>query len=152
MPTQESGKRLEAELRDELMRLGRQLNEMNSRVEEVVKARDTVKAQYDALRTYVEMTFKHSEGTHAGLDEPSPMTAPLTLDRQIPLIVKRAHELLLNCPEGMHYTKILETLKQNGVDVPGQNPAANLLAHISRFPQLFERRSRGVYTARKQDN
>jgi len=55
-----------------------------------------------------------------------------------------AAEVLQN--EGpLYYENLLNRLQQSGVGVPGRNPGANLIAHMSRDSR-FVRTSRGTYS------
>lgn len=55
-----------------------------------------------------------------------------------------AVELLRSERSGLHYKAMLERLNGNGVNVPGRDPAANLLAHLGRDDR-FVRVGRGTY-------
>lgn len=55
-----------------------------------------------------------------------------------------AVELLGKVGKPMHYRQLAETLSRQDVYVPGRDPAANLLAHMSRDAR-FRRFDRGTY-------
>lgn len=55
-----------------------------------------------------------------------------------------AYAILEDSQEGIHYRDLVEQLERRGVHVPGQDPAANLIAHITR-DQRFVRTARGTY-------
>ena len=56
-----------------------------------------------------------------------------------------AYRLLSDAGKPMHYRELAELLARDGAYVPGQDPAANLLAHMSRDERFGRTRSRGVY-------
>lgn len=53
-------------------------------------------------------------------------------------------EVLRNARAGIHYRELLEQLNTRGVNVPGRDPGANLLAHLGRDAR-FVRVGRGTY-------
>ena len=55
-----------------------------------------------------------------------------------------AAELLGQSQDGVHYQDLLSMLNQNGINVPGRDPGANLIAHLSRDAR-FVRTGRGTY-------
>lgn len=57
-----------------------------------------------------------------------------------------AYDYLLSqgTKKSMHYNELTQVLKFKGVLIPGKNPAANLLAHISR-DERFVRTAPGTY-------
>jgi hypothetical protein len=62
-----------------------------------------------------------------------------------------AADLLLREGSGLHYQELLTRLKQLGVHVPGRDPAANLITHLSRDPR-FIRTGRGEYGLEGRDH
>jgi hypothetical protein len=63
-------------------------------------------------------------------------------DRTPPL--QAAHDLLRKRGKPVHYREIASQLLEQGVNIPGQNPAATLLSRLSR-DDAFKRFGRGVY-------
>lgn len=59
----------------------------------------------------------------------------------------RAAEVLSGSRAGMHYRELVERLNADGVNVPGQDPGANLIAHLTRDAR-FVRVGRGTYGLR----
>lgn len=53
-------------------------------------------------------------------------------------------EVLRDSRAGIHYKELLEHLNTRGVNVPGRDPGANLLAHLGRDAR-FVRVGRGTY-------
>lgn len=58
-----------------------------------------------------------------------------------------ADEVIQKAAAPVHYQEILLRLNSRGVNVPGKDPAANLIAHLSRDPR-FVRTGRGTYGLR----
>lgn len=58
-----------------------------------------------------------------------------------------AEEILRGARSGIHYRVLLEQLNGRGVNVPGRDPGANLLAHLGRDDR-FVRVGRGTYGVR----
>ncbi len=59
--------------------------------------------------------------------------------------IEHAHRLLSDAAKPMHYRELADLLARDHVFIPGQDPAANLLAHMSRDGRFGRTRSRGVY-------
>jgi hypothetical protein len=59
--------------------------------------------------------------------------------------VDAACELLKRDGKPTHYRALAQNLADEGVYVPGQDPAANLLAHMSRDPRFGRAGRRGMY-------
>jgi hypothetical protein len=56
-----------------------------------------------------------------------------------------AYDILIK--EGdLYYERLAGRLQEGGVTIPGRNPGANLIAHMSRDPR-FKRTGRGTYAA-----
>jgi hypothetical protein len=55
-----------------------------------------------------------------------------------------AYEVLKNAGTPMHYRDLYEAILKTGFEVRGEDPAANLIAHISIDPR-FKRVKRGTY-------
>jgi hypothetical protein len=58
-----------------------------------------------------------------------------------------AAEILAKTHGGMHYRELVDRLNADGVNVPGQDPGANLIAHLTRDAR-FVRVGRGTYGLR----
>lgn len=58
-----------------------------------------------------------------------------------------AADLLRDRDAGTHYQEVLKLLTSSGVNVPGRDPAANLIAHMGRDDR-FVRTGRGTYGLR----
>jgi len=61
-----------------------------------------------------------------------------------------AYEVLKEKGTPFYYRDLVEYLQSNGVVVPGKDPAANLIAHISRDSR-FVRIARGTYALQEWD-
>ena len=58
--------------------------------------------------------------------------------------VEVAYEIISAADGGIHYQELLRELVERGVLVPGKDPAANLITHLSRDVR-FVRTGRGTY-------
>ncbi|MGD0019053.1 MAG: hypothetical protein ABSD62_07330 [Candidatus Limnocylindrales bacterium] len=58
-----------------------------------------------------------------------------------------AAEIVRGSQSGVYYRDLLQGITSRGVTVPGQDPAANLIAHLTRDSR-FIRTGRGVYGLR----
>lgn len=76
-----------------------------------------------------------------------PAVATLDGHRSAISFLDRAAEVLSNTRAGLHYRELVELLKADGVNVPGQDPGANLIAHLTRDAR-FVRVGRGTYGLR----
>jgi len=59
--------------------------------------------------------------------------------------IEHAYRLLSDAAKPMHYRELADLLARDHVFIPGQDPAANLLAHMSRDGRFGRTRSRGMY-------
>ena len=91
-----------------------------------------VAAKEAQLRHLDELLVIENQGRHASI---STHTGSF-LDKAIAIVGDSAH--------GVHYREILAALNTEGVHVPGKDPAANLIAHMSRDDR-FVRTGRGTY-------
>lgn len=60
-----------------------------------------------------------------------------------------AAEIVGESPAGVHYQELLATLNSRGINVPGRDPGANLIAHLTR-DERFVRTGRGTYGLREK--
>lgn len=59
-----------------------------------------------------------------------------------------AYDVLKDAGSPMYYKDLCAAILQKGFEVPGQDPAANLIAHISIDPR-FKRVKRGTYALKR---
>jgi hypothetical protein len=59
--------------------------------------------------------------------------------------IEQAYRVLEQAGKPLHYRELAELLGRDGAYIPGQDPAANLLSHMSRDVRFGRTRSRGVY-------
>ena len=111
-----------------------ELQKLLSQLEPLVEKRLRLEQRARALQTV--MTTYQLKGKASG-----PATFP-GADRHF---LDRALEILTREGE-LHYEQLLEKLVDSGTTVPGRNPAANLIAHMSR-DERFKRVRRGTYAA-----
>lgn len=64
--------------------------------------------------------------------------------------LEAAADILVREGKGLHYQVLLAQLKELGVHVPGKDPAANLITHLSRDAR-FIRTGRGEYGLEGRD-
>ncbi len=57
----------------------------------------------------------------------------------------QAYEVLRDKGEPLHYRELARLMTTHGVYIPGQDPAANLIAHLSRDQRFARTEGRGVY-------
>jgi hypothetical protein len=62
-----------------------------------------------------------------------------------PALVEVIRNILREAGNPLHYTEIASRAKQAGYLIAGKNKGANVLAHISRKPELFQRYERGTW-------
>jgi len=74
----------------------------------------------------------------------TPAASASTQDRAGAPFLAATAEILATKAEPIHYRDLAEILASKGVYVPGRDPAANLLSHMSRDSR-FRRFERGTY-------
>lgn len=101
------------------------------RVGELVGVKEAQLKNIDELLA-MEGETSSAGGASAGLGT----TASTFLDAAL--------EVLRTARAGVHYRELVEQLNAHGVNVPGRDPGANLLAHLGRDAR-FVRVGRGTY-------
>jgi hypothetical protein len=82
------------------------------------------------------------------LETPSDATASPSNGIGVPVRAKirdRAYEALKERGVPLHYRELATRLAQSDVYIPGQDPAANLIAHLSRDARFLRTEGRGMY-------
>jgi hypothetical protein len=59
-----------------------------------------------------------------------------------------AYEVLKSAGTPMYYKQLYEAIVQRGFEIPGKDPATNLIAHIGNNPR-FQRVKRGTYALKE---
>lgn len=110
-----------------------ELDKILSQLEPLIEERRRLEERARALESVMSTYQGGSRGSAAGTQ---------TRERHF---LDVAHEILQR--EGqLYYEDLLARLSEAGVTVPGRNPGANLIAHMSR-DKRFKRVARGTYTA-----
>ena len=55
------------------------------------------------------------------------------------------HKTLVEHGKPMHLSELREALAARGVTIPGRGTDANLIVHLRRAPDVFDRKARGTY-------
>ena len=140
---------LEDMMRKELCHIAGELKKINDGIMEMTKERDQLQSRFEALRKYIKATYNKGKEIPA-YEDATPKDVLEGIDdsllARLPDMVQHAALLLSERhPEDMYYKDLSYELQKKGVEIPGENPDANLLAHINRFPWLIKRTSRGRY-------
>ena len=124
-------------LRNERDDVAAQLQTVLGQLEPLVRRRRQLEERTRALETAMATYAQDDSSGGAGRNErPSAATGHF-LDVALDA---------LQAGGPLHYEALLTRVTQLGAAVPGRNPGANLVAHISR-DKRFKRVSRGTYAA-----
>ena len=117
----------------------------------VVAEIETLRADAAAIATRIAM----KESQLHNLDDllalegdagtPAPARAERTTSVRSQRFIDAAHEILRTEGKPLHYRVLSQRLSEAGVYVPGKDPAANLLAHMSRDERFGRAGGRGIY-------
>lgn len=110
-----------------------ELQKVLGELEPLIEQRRRLEERARALKT-VMSTYQPGSRTGG-----STVAVP-TADRHF---IEVAHDILAHAGE-LYYEDLLGRLNELGVTVPGRNPGANLIAHMSR-DKRFRRVRRGTY-------
>lgn len=102
--------------------------------QELIQTQKKIALKESQLEHIIELL--RSEGMDEGLNDRKKTEAASLSDH--------AYEVLKEKGTPFYYRDLVEYLQSNGVVVPGKDPAANLIAHISR-DNRFVRIARGTY-------
>jgi hypothetical protein len=112
-----------------------ELQKILSDLEPLLQERRRLEQRAKALETVISTYQASQGGTGPG------STPGLDSDRRH--FIDVAHDILKR--EGpLYYEQLLAKLQEAGATVPGRNPGANLIAHMSRDAR-FKRTGRGTY-------
>jgi len=106
----------------------------------LIEAQKEIALKEGQLEHIIELL--RSEGMDEGLNGMGKTEAASLSDH--------AYEVLKDKGTPFYYRDLVEYLQSNGVIVPGKDPAANLIAHISR-DNRFVRIARGTYALQEWD-
>lgn len=115
-----------------------ELEKILAELEPLLQERRRLEQRARALET-VMSTYQASQGQGPGMAiAPVPEgTGRHFLDLAYEILKKRGP---------LYYEDVVVAVQEAGVTVPGRNPGANLIAHMTRDPR-FKRTGRGVYAA-----
>jgi hypothetical protein len=122
-------------LQRERAEIGDQLENVVGQLEPLVRQRRELQEQARALDTVMARYGRHDGSDGARSEEGTISRKSSFLDV--------AWEIL-QAWGSLHYEALLARVTERGVEVPGRNPAANLVAHMSR-DKRFKRVGRGTY-------
>jgi hypothetical protein len=120
------------------------IRDIEAEIEPLRKRMDDARRELEALETLLSLKDPEFAGS---LQTQSP--AGVSGARRPTAIANAAYELLEELDRPVHYSELYQILNSRGVDIPGKNPAANLIGHISPDPR-FRRVSRGTYELEKR--
>jgi len=127
-------------------------------VEVLRSKRQTVLAEIEILRgeatsVATRISTKESQlhnlddllALEAGAEAPVPIGPERSQSSRSQRFIDAAFDVLKTGGTPLHYRILSERLSDGGVYVPGKDPAANLLAHMSRDQRFGRGPGRGVY-------
>ena len=118
---------------------------LDKRVDEVVAERDRARREVQLLTQLLEVR----DGTDRALAAPDPAgpSERLRGGRAPHPSVERTVRALERAGKPLHISELMGILQAEGVPVPGAGAQANLIAHLTRHPDIV-RPSRGMYGLR----
>lgn len=129
----------EGELIEELEQISRQLEPLLSRKEELRAKLELVQR----LRSLEEGEAAAAAGERASTRATMGFApTPVSVGNEIQTEVR---EILEARGQPMHIRDIRTALTERGVPIPGRGTDANLIVHLRRAPDVFDRRARGTY-------
>jgi hypothetical protein len=124
---------------EELDRWDRQivadLEALAGKIEPLIAERQALNAKLDLIRK-----LKSLENVSPGASDDAPRNAPKFNGLQ-----DAVRSTLLEHGKPMHLSELRESLRAKGVPIPGRGTDANLIVHLRRAPDVFERKARGTY-------
>jgi len=106
--------------------------------------------QREQLRSKLELVTRLLALENGHLDSPQSRTGrDETATPDVPSVASElqaaVHQVLEAAGAPMHVSAINAALRQRGVTVPGKGTDANIIVHLRRAPDVFERMARGTY-------
>jgi hypothetical protein len=111
--------------------------EMGERLRALAEERTTLEARLRHLQALLALEGQHQHVSAALVTSAAASSAERSL-------ADEAHRFLAEAARDYHYLDLATALMARGVEIPGKDPAKNLVAHIHRDPR-FVRPKRGVY-------
>jgi hypothetical protein len=115
-----------------------ELQKVLANLEPLLQERRLLEERAKALETVIS--------TYEAGQNGSPPLPALSLEPQGRHFLDVAHDIL-NKGGPLYYETLLAKLGEMGIRIPGRNPGANLIAHMSRDTR-FTRTGRGTYSAK----
>jgi len=120
------------------------IRDIEAQIEPLRKQMEDARRELEALETLLSLNDPDfARSTQASASGSGPGV------RRPTAIANAAYEVLEELDRPVHYSELYQILNSRGVDIPGKNPAANLIGHISPDPR-FRRVSRGTYELDKR--
>jgi len=125
----------------------RRSHEIDQQLEQLLADRDAARREAELLEEL--LTVRRSEG----MDRSSPTAASeaLSVERSRRAGTRRPHPAvaaavteLERAGRPLHISELMRLVQAQGVRIPGSGQQANLIAHLTRSPQIV-RPSRGMY-------
>jgi len=111
--------------------------EMGERLRALAEERTTLEARLRHLQALLTLEGQHPHVSAALVTSAGASSAERSL-------ADEAHHFLSEAARDYHYLDLTTALMARGVEIPGKDPAKNLVAHIHSDPR-FVRPKRGVY-------
>ncbi len=126
----------ERELIEEQEKLARELEPLLSR-------RETLKVKLELVQ---RLKSVEADGIGRPADgqagDVSPPAVPTTVGTELQAAVR---QVLQERGKPMHVSEIRAALTERGIPIPGKGTDANVIVHLRRALDVFERRGRGTY-------
>jgi hypothetical protein len=125
-------------VQEESDQVASELQKVLANLEPLLQERRLLEQRAKALETVISTYVAGQDG--------NPPVPALSLVPQGRHFLDVAHDVLMK--EGpLYYETLLAKLGEAGITIPGRNPGANLIAHMSRDSR-FTRTGRGTYSAK----
>jgi hypothetical protein len=125
-------------VQEESDQVASELQKVLANLEPLLQERRLLEQRAKALETVISTYVAGQDG--------SPALPSLSPEPQGRHFLDVAHDILKK--EGpLYYETLLAKLGEAGITIPGRNPGANLIAHMSRDTR-FTRTGRGTYSAK----
>jgi hypothetical protein len=132
------------------------LNDLRREQEEVMAALDPLLRRREELRQKTELVqrllslesdsqpeLRISHPDNGGVQDSTPLErAGHRTGTELQEAVK---EILREYGKPMHISDIRSALVDKGIPIPGRGTDANIIVHLRRAPDVFERKNRGTY-------
>jgi hypothetical protein len=136
---------------DELTRWERELIEEQERIarelEPLLSRRDQLRAKLELIHRLKgleqDATQQVGQTQSSKVVRPNAFAASRTVASDLQAAV---FNVLRQAGKPLHVREIREALQTQGVTIPGKGTDANIIVHLRRAPDVFERKRRGIYS------